>query len=241
MMWLYTSLALPGLAETYGKRRKKMKQCLNNIPANWVTAGMLTLRSDGAGFAPAPYQSYVRIFHSLSVKGRPMERWAQVAEHAGKQISATTQWTQISSDPSGVKWGTSPRRGSLSANEARILSRILCLFTNTPETCYFGLWEGWNGAELPTNISRFLAATREMGLFEGPVTDASNSFQDSPRERLANLWWPADHAWFVTSDIDFDSTIVSATRECADEILNCSELETIEIHAQDNIGGLLHG
>jgi hypothetical protein len=40
-----------------------------------------------------------------------------------------------------------------------------------------------------------------------------------------NLIWPADRAWFVASEIDFDSTLVAGTSALIEEILDSPALE----------------
>ncbi|WP_349899835.1 hypothetical protein [Parafrigoribacterium soli] len=75
-----------------------------------------------------------------------------------------------------------------------------------------------------------------MGLFAGALSEAIHSFQLPPGERIANLWWPADHAWFVVTEIDFDSTIVAGTRACIEAVLLCDALEAIQVRPEDNLG-----
>jgi hypothetical protein len=43
------------------------------------------------------------------------------------------------------------------------------------------------------------------------------------------LIWPHDHAWFIGSEIDFDSTIVGCSRDVADAVLASGELEALEV------------
>lgn len=72
-----------------------------------------------------------------------------------------------------------------------------------------------------------------MGLFEGPIQDATHSFSAWPGSQLANLWWPADRAWFVVSEIDYDSTIVAGSRESIDAVLRMPGLEAFELSPVD--------
>lgn len=43
------------------------------------------------------------------------------------------------------------------------------------------------------------------------------------------LWWPADRAWVVATDIDFDSTIVATTNAGAEALLNGEGLEALPV------------
>jgi hypothetical protein len=44
-----------------------------------------------------------------------------------------------------------------------------------------------------------------------------------------NLLWPADRAWFVASEIDFDSTIVGGTRALIDALATSDGLEAAKV------------
>ncbi|MGC3995916.1 MAG: hypothetical protein QM779_17670 [Propionicimonas sp.] len=43
------------------------------------------------------------------------------------------------------------------------------------------------------------------------------------------LIWPADHAWCVASEIDFDSTIVAGPRDLVDAVLAAPAVEALEV------------
>ncbi|WP_171814532.1 hypothetical protein [Arthrobacter dokdonensis] len=44
-----------------------------------------------------------------------------------------------------------------------------------------------------------------------------------------NLAWPADHAWCVATEIDFDSTLVGGTAEAISAVVNSPELEALDV------------
>lgn len=48
-----------------------------------------------------------------------------------------------------------------------------------------------------------------------------------------NLCWPDDRAWFVASEIDFDSTLVAGTRTLVNELVAHHVLEAVEIAPGD--------
>ncbi|MEU0539196.1 hypothetical protein ABZ319_04940 [Nocardia sp. NPDC005978] len=50
---------------------------------------------------------------------------------------------------------------------------------------------------------------------------------------LPQLLWPADHAWSVASEIDFDSTIVAGPRPMIDAVLSDTRFEAFEV-AEDS-------
>jgi hypothetical protein len=149
--------------------------------------------------------------------------------------SALAQWMRINVNADGEEWRDRPRVSTLTPSAARALPEVLAPFTTTPWTCYFGLWEGFGGSELPPDIQLFKSNTRVMGLFEGPIQDGTHSFSAWPGSQLANLWWPADRAWFVVSEIDYDSTIIAGSRACIDALLKASNLEVFEVGPGDTL------
>lgn len=50
-------------------------------------------------------------------------------------------------------------------------------------------------------------------------------------KQTPNQLWPEDHAWFLASEIDFDSTIVGGSRELVDALVACEAIEAVEIPA----------
>ena len=57
---------------------------------------------------------------------------------------------------------------------------------------------------------------------------ADDTSFDRPRVPVA-MWWPADRAWFVASEIDFDSTLVAGSRELRGTLLSSTALEALEV------------
>ena len=50
-----------------------------------------------------------------------------------------------------------------------------------------------------------------------------------------NLWWPADRAWCVGTDIDAQSTFVGGSRALIDALLHSEALETFEVDSSDPV------
>ena len=50
-----------------------------------------------------------------------------------------------------------------------------------------------------------------------------------------NLFWPADQAWCVASEIDFDSTLVGGTTELIDAILQAPMLDSWPVRPDDSL------
>jgi hypothetical protein len=50
-----------------------------------------------------------------------------------------------------------------------------------------------------------------------------------------NLFWPADQAWCVASEIDFDSTLVGGTTELVDAILQAPTFDSWPVQPDDSL------
>lgn len=69
-----------------------------------------------------------------------------------------------------------------------------------------------------------------MLLFEGPITDAAVTFGSVDWSyRSANLWWPDDRSWCVSTEIDFNWTYVGGSQKCIAQVLNDPLLEALPV------------
>lgn len=69
---------------------------------------------------------------------------------------------------------------------------------------------------------------RDYFLFRGPLELVLNG-PWTRWDQTPNLWWPPDRAWFVATEIDFDSTVVGGARALIDAVLASADLEALEI------------
>lgn len=71
-----------------------------------------------------------------------------------------------------------------------------------------------------------LEAALQIGYWHGPEWFEPQS---------PNLFWPADRAWCVASEIDFDSTLVGGTVELVDAILQAPEFDSWPVGPDDSL------
>jgi hypothetical protein len=45
----------------------------------------------------------------------------------------------------------------------------------------------------------------------------------------ASLWWPNDHAWCVSTEVDFDTSYVGCDESCCQKILRLPDIEALVI------------
>lgn len=133
------------------------------------------------------------------------------------------------------------------------LADFLAGYTDTPEDCLFGVWEGYGQfggmfilttdggiplsppQEVPS-AERFICDDWEYFLYRGAL-DALNGFYTFPTWcNTPNIWWPADRAWFVMSHYDLDSTYVAGSEECIQALLDHPSFEVLPIASNASFG-----
>jgi hypothetical protein len=143
-------------------------------------------------------------------------------------------------------WIEEPNQGSLDSDDVIALADFLANFTDTPQWCFFAVWEGYgqftpsarvifrsfseSGAEpqVPVPPAEVLTAERLTGvgrgyvLYAGPLSAVTSFHWDSP-----NIWWPEDRKWCVATDIDLDSTYVGGSEACIEALVNDARFEVL--------------
>ena len=220
-------------------------------PAQWVEQSL----SDFAkvrSLLPEGFSAYARVFHPAyldDAREQPI-RWSTVASWAGRTVHPLMQFERVAdlSEEHGdiykdPPWGLLPQHGSIPEEECRTLLSILRDFTSTPDQCFFCLWEGYGNIDprLYKASSRVKAPGRDYLLFRGPLAAVMSFLHwdcgfwgDSP-----NIWWPADRAWCVATDIDLFDTYVGGSTECINAVLGSPDLEALPttLDARVDLGG----
>jgi hypothetical protein len=171
--------------------------------------------------------------------------WSEVAAHNGTVAHPLMQWPGITgswdylaSDSQPPVWDDGPSEGHLPVAVATRLSAVLARHTTAPEDCRFGRWAGFgfDAAALEPLPQLLLRGGHDIVIVRGTVTDAVRNLAPEPHEQSANLWWPADHAWCVVTDIDLRSTYVGGSRACIDDVLGTAGLEAVAASTGDLTG-----
>ncbi len=145
--------------------------------------------------------------------------------------------------------------GHLDESHLKRLLALLARHTNTPDDCFFGLWDGFGnlhgspavgffhtgkgkGPDVPPafppeflNGPRVEIPNRSYLLFRGPLGEAGRwgAADLAPGHRRPinspNLMWPFDRAWFVASEIDVPWTGMAGSSELLEELMADSVLD----------------
>ncbi|MDT0274800.1 hypothetical protein [Blastococcus goldschmidtiae] len=198
-----------------------------------------------AALLPETFEAYARVFHpAVSYAGDDDVEvpWAEVADYNGTTVHPLMQWHTITgswdaqpSEDQAMVWDDGPPEGHLPVQVAARLAGVLARHTATPEDCVFGRWDGF-GYDLPdpgTPPRLLLRGEHDVVLVRGTVADATRNLAPEPHEQSANLWWPADHAWCVATDLDLTSTYVGATIACIAELLGTPGVEALPVRPPD--------
>jgi hypothetical protein len=94
-----------------------------------------------------------------------------------------------------------------------------------PERCWFCAWEGVGFLHFDGVRERVRLPSRDYLLYTGPIELATTPLDDvwvnSP-----HLWWPADRAWIVATEIDFAWTYVGGASSLVGELLDDPRIES---------------
>ena len=225
-----------GSAHLSGPGHWSYADLLEDVSAgDWVREHIRAFDHTVAALVPDTYETYLRLLHPAwaywdnNFDGTPV-RWRTIAEELGAVMHRTIAWgsmieTGVRSGRGtgeGDLWHEAPTIGQLPVNEIESLAAVLREHTTTPEDCYFGFWEGLGMTGVPVNHPRLTLPSREHLLFRGTVADASRELHGfSP-----SIWWPADRAWFVATDVDLTSTYVGGPTALANALYG--EVERFE-------------
>lgn len=214
----------------------------------WISAG----RRHGepgtvASLVPAGFEACARVFHpAVRYAGDDDVEvsWAEVAAHNGTRPHPLMQWHTITgswdaqpAEDQAPVWDDGPAEGHLPVGLAARLAEVLARHTTTPRDCVLGRWDGF-GYDLPDPVSPprlLLRGGHDVVLVRGTVGDADRNLAPEPHEQSANLWWPADEAWCVVTDIDLTSTYVGGSAACIAELRRTPGIEAFPAAPRDSI------
>lgn len=201
----------------------------NVSAAAWLEERMHPFGQDTGSVVPTGFERYARIFHPIE-RGDTIERWSEVAAGNGRLVHPEMQLHMISA-PAGVPSpdardpGLGFRSGSLRPEERAPLAEHLRTATATPDDCCYCVWEGF-GIKDHGVKERVELPARSYLFARGPLDDvlrsASQRWDQSP-----NLWWPADRAWVVATEVDFAWTYVGGSSELIRRLLGDTRLEAL--------------
>lgn len=182
-----------------------------------------------SSLVPSGFPAVCQVLHPWWGRDAEPIRWATLAEHPGIAELRDRYQTRDGVLPAlAHEQGLEASTGDLDELTASALVEVLGTATTTPDDVFVAVWEGWG--DVP--VQRFPGAahldTQARGhfLLRGPLIGALSSVRASGHEQpTSGLWWPADRAWFVATEIDFEWTFVAGQPSLIEQLLHDPRLE----------------
>jgi hypothetical protein len=130
-----------------------------------------------------------------------------------------------------------PDVGTIPADTFAALVGALRKWTQAPESVLVGIWEGrgWVASSMRRAPDLDLPHRRHL-LFTATMESLVSAFTEPPVViATPSLFWPADRAWYVATDIDLDATYVGGSLPLIEELVGSPELKAVEVLLTDSI------
>ena len=184
-----------------------------------------------SAFVPASFPAVCQVLHPWDGPDGEPVRWHTLAEdpgvaELGERYQRRDNLVHAFATRSGL--GASP--GELDAMTAAGLVDVLGRATATPDDVFVAVWEGWG--DVPPHrfpgAARLNTQGRGHFLLRGPLTGVLASVAVGFDRPTAGLWWPADRAWFVATEIDLEWTFVAGDTDLVERLRHDPRLEVID-------------
>jgi hypothetical protein len=220
-----------------------------------------------SSIVPAGFEAYARLLHPVETAqhGARLVRWREVANWGNQTLTPQSDWLSVAMPQYRPKlprpWKSQgPMKGTLYRDDAHVLAAIAGNFTASPQRCWCCIWDGfgwWSRSWLlppghlatsppPTPIPtearewpKVQTQYRNYFLYEESLKDSFMDAVELLEGHSPNLWWPFDHAWCVSTEIDLDSTYVAGSRSFIDAVIESEGLEAFEVGPDDSTVGQL--
>ncbi len=129
-----------------------------------------------------------------------------------------------------------PDTGELPPAASKPLRDILASHCKSGD-CWLGVWRGWswNYRKHIPKTRHVNTGTRDWDLFKAPLRMMDMSFFVGVDKSTANLIWCDDPDWWITTDIDLNSTYIGGDKKLIQEILDSPALEALPVNVDDGI------
>lgn len=178
---------------------------------------------------PSSLPAVCQVLHPWWVTDTEQISWRKAASQLGfRNVPDFDSSREMFSIPAAADAGLSSSPGALDTPTATALIDILMNATRTPEDVFVAVWQGWG--DVPTQrfpgAARVPTPGRGHFLLRGPLTGTLSSVavRDSGQP-ATGLWWPADQAWFVATEIEFEWTFVAGDPTLMENLLSDDRLE----------------
>lgn len=187
---------------------------------------------------PTVFERYARIFHPAWLvypERRTALSWAEMANWSGSKPHPLMQWDYISAPTMRDAVVEPPDTGALPLAVSKPLHDILASHCKRG-ACWLGVWKGW-GWDYRKHVpkTRFVdTGARDWDLFRAPLCMMDMPFFVG-EDKTANLIWCDDPSWWITTDIDLNTSYIGGDKKLIQEVLGSPTLEALPVTVDDGI------
>jgi hypothetical protein len=136
---------------------RRIVQSRQFAEADWVAGRLAPFEAwTVSSIVPTGFESYARVFHPAG-EGEHALTWGQLADRSSRVMHAHAEF-ELLVPPSIERLVGEPSRGFLPPELTRALADVTARHTETPERCWFCLWDGWGWVQGPPAIGLLVAA-----------------------------------------------------------------------------------
>lgn len=227
------------------------RPCSVADPAGWVADSLWrTYHSFGrmgaavTSVLPSGFEAFLRVLHPFAGpfdgQDRPELACGELAARLGRQLRPLAPVDQLIEglDETALERldVILPTPGALPTTIAHSIVDVLGRHTAMPKVCYFAVWEGYGGLHPRQGFgAAFQIPSRRMYLYAAPIAAATERFdcESFPSAYPPNIWWAADQAWCVVTEIDYRCTYIGCDGTAARELLTHPKLDAFQVQPHD--------
>jgi|SRR5579862_3252743 len=213
-------------------------------PGHWLLTQFRPAdQCDVGAWTPKSFDAYVRIaypFRELT-SGR-LIRWSELAQRSGEAVGPSTAARELlSRERASIDGQKIFALAQLPDEELRILTSLLRTHSETPDSTWLCIWEGYGDLGLqpdprpkePPRL-RFPDRDRQYVLYRGGA-DAPLLVREG-HNYMGDIWWPDDRAWVLTTDTDFDWVYLAGSTDVIEDLVSAPGLEVFVTGPDDPAG-----
>lgn len=180
---------------------------------------------------PAGFEKYCRILHRVHGEFDTMLPWSDYAEPIGVTISEQTHWDEIARRDPRLR-GISPEVGGLDSISGPSFIEFLTEHLPADVHVFAGYWDGIQPLHTPgKSFPTARLGLREHVLFGVPLAALADSFHSESGFLFdfPALLWPENRSWYLSTEVDYNSTLVGGSQDFIDALLAHQPIEALPI------------
>lgn len=185
---------------------------------------------------PAGFEKYCRILHRVHgpSDGGPSDSflpWSDYAQSVGLPIRPDTRWYEISRRDLRLR-SISPDVGGLDKISGPAYLEFIAERLPAQAPIFAGYWDGIQPLHEPErDFPTARLGVRDYVLFQAPLAALTDAFHSESGflSDFPALLWPENKSWYLSTEVDYNSTLVGGSEEFIDALLAHEPIEALPI------------